>query len=206
MTGWLTLAGAIVVALITAVTTDRRLSRQIKDSGERQERELTAEAERQDAALAHDRELADLADLRLLLDGFAVALDRGRSARDEMVLLSQTARHIQPTLEQQARETAAAAEQSGRDLLALTVRLQVRLGPSDPITVAAYQACDALHAMWQQVCMLPKQDDFSGSHSIISTANGDFIQATAAYIAAAVERAGTVAGVTASSRSTAHQA
>lgn len=185
-----TIVAALIIAVITARTTNSRQERQIAAEAERQQRELDARTDGQQRQLAHARELADLADLRKLLDEFAVTLDRGRAARDEMLLLAQTARHIRPTLEQQAKETADAAKEPGQDLLALTVRLRVRLGSDDPITAAAYEAVDALHAMWQQVELLPSQKDFSAVHTIISSADSDFTRSSTEFIEASVERAG----------------
>jgi hypothetical protein len=51
MTEWPTVGALIVVAVITAVTTDRRLIRQLRAEGTRQELELSAQSERQDRAL-----------------------------------------------------------------------------------------------------------------------------------------------------------
>jgi hypothetical protein len=51
MTEWPTVGASIVVAVITAVTTDRRLIRQLRADGTRQELELSAQSERQDRAL-----------------------------------------------------------------------------------------------------------------------------------------------------------
>ena len=65
----LAFSGALIVAIITWVSSDRR-----------QERALVAERERQFAKLAHDRELADLTDLRALLDEAARVLHRGKVA------------------------------------------------------------------------------------------------------------------------------
>jgi hypothetical protein len=188
-----TIIAALLIAGITAKTTGSHQERQLTAEAERQERELDARTSGQRRQLTHARELADLADLRRLLDEFAVTLNRSRAARDKMLLLAQTARHIRSALEQQVDEVADAAKEPGQDLLALTVRLQVRLGSGDPITVAACETADALHAMWQQVELLPHQEDFSASHTIISSANSDFTRSAMMFIDAAVERAGTVA-------------
>lgn len=148
ITAGATLLAGLALAGVTIHTTNRRLSE---------------EAVRQKRALGHDRQLADLTDLRVLLDEFAVALDRGRTARDEMVLLAQTARHIQPRIHEEVRRTADPAKAIGHELLALTMRLQVRLGGNDPIAVAALGASEALHAMWQQVELLEMTEDFRAS-------------------------------------------
>jgi hypothetical protein len=65
-----TLLGATGLALVTVHTNSRRLT----EEGKRQERELAAETERQAASLAHVRELADLDDLRKLLDDVTATL------------------------------------------------------------------------------------------------------------------------------------
>jgi hypothetical protein len=188
ITAGATLLAGLGLAGVTIYTTSRRLSAET----DRQKRELDARSEGQKRQLDHARELADLTDLRLLLDEFAVALDRGRSARDDMVLLAQTARHIRSTLEQKVKEKADPAKEIGLQLLALTMRLQVRLGGNDSIAVAAQGTATAMHAMWQQVELLDMQQDFAASLELIGRAADDFTRSSTAFIEAAVRRAGTV--------------
>src|SRR4051794_9340282 len=63
----LAFAGAIIVALLTAYTTNRR-----------QERALAAEHDRLQLQLRHDRTIADVVELRTVVDS---ALDAARNAR-----------------------------------------------------------------------------------------------------------------------------
>jgi hypothetical protein len=76
----ITAGGTLVAALGLAVVTLHIANKRSSDETNRQLRNLDAEAERQRAALTHARELADLADLRSLLDEAALALDRAYSA------------------------------------------------------------------------------------------------------------------------------
>ena len=83
------------MATIAAVTAARRLRQQLAAERERTvlqleaeearlQRQLAAEGERQHVQLVHARELADLANLRALLDEAAVALHRARYALDSV--------------------------------------------------------------------------------------------------------------------------
>jgi hypothetical protein len=192
ITAGATVIAALIIALITAKTTSSRQERQLVAEAQRQREELQARTDGQKRQLDHARELADLADLRKLLDEFAVAIDRGRAAREEMVLLAQTARHVRATLDQQVKETADPAKDAGQELLALTMRLRVRLGESNRITSAADEVNDAMHAMWQQVELLAFTEDFSASLAVIGAASHDFARSSTAFMQAAVDRAGTV--------------
>ena len=80
----LAFAAAVLVALITAFTTNRRQQHALEAESERQRRALDAESERLRLQLAHDREMADLGDTRELLDDAAVALHDADYARYEV--------------------------------------------------------------------------------------------------------------------------
>jgi hypothetical protein len=93
----LTLAGLLVVAVIAAEAADarqtqqldaerKRFDRQLEEEGHRLDRQLDAERKRNGAALEHARELADLADLRKLLDDAAIALHRADYTRADVGL------------------------------------------------------------------------------------------------------------------------
>jgi hypothetical protein len=104
---------------------------------ERLERQLTAERERQAAQLAHARELADLADLRALLDEAAGALHRADNARAE-VRLGITQHGVK--IAERGPDAIKELNASGRELDAMAARLAVRLGSIDPISRAFHSA------------------------------------------------------------------
>jgi hypothetical protein len=110
-----TVVAALIIAGITARTTNRR----------------------QREALNHDRELADLADLRKLLDDAAIAIDAARSARqDAEVRVRMIGMDSPPSLrEKLAREAQKVIHDGEGPLRTLTAGLRVRLGSGDPITL-----------------------------------------------------------------------
>ncbi|MFI5008994.1 MAG: hypothetical protein ACHQDY_01830 [Solirubrobacterales bacterium] len=117
ITAGATLAAAVILACITAWTTN-----------ERQKRDLMAEAERQSEALSHQREIHDIGDLRMLLDQAALALNDAGDAIEMM--LEANAEH--GAVGQDVRDRVAKCEQM---LVAPLMRLHVRLGRYDPIVV-----------------------------------------------------------------------
>jgi hypothetical protein len=146
----LTFAGALIVAVITWISTDRRQARQLADQQARDvarqadERErldhqlqaekarldaqLSAELERQGAALAHDRSLADVHDLRTLLNEAAVLLHEasyaGMDARSAFTSHGKS-------VHEKAPDKVHAVVAAGRDLDQMAARLSVRLGQHD---------------------------------------------------------------------------
>lgn len=144
----LAFAAALVVALITVVSTDRRQERAIaaeharqaltlKGERERQDRALKAEGRRQAAALRSARELADLADLRVLLDEAAIALHRASYAYGNVrVAFLQHGVKIRET-----PEPIAELNQSGEQMDVLAARLAVRLG-REQAAAAAFEAAN----------------------------------------------------------------
>ncbi|MGI9098542.1 MAG: hypothetical protein ACR2H2_08655 [Solirubrobacteraceae bacterium] len=121
------------MAIITWVSSDRR-----------QERALVAERERQLAKLAHDRELADLTDLRALLDEAARVLHRGKVACPSVSRLIDTEdAEVWGEFHNTFEELLMARGQ----LEALSVRLSVRLGREHEITAAFLAADDAVTEM-----------------------------------------------------------
>jgi hypothetical protein len=184
ITAGATLVAAIGLALITVYTTNRRLS----EERVRQEVDLAGEAERQGAALAHERELADLADLRMLLGEAALALDLARDARDELhVAVMEHGRALSTDVKDRVAEL-------GRTLVALSSRLLVRLGPDDPITARFTEASLAMLTTWRQVTYLidDTPDSLSVGHAAVRDAGNAFAASSQAFIRAAVRRAGTV--------------
>ena len=80
----ITLVGAVFVATLTAVTTNRRQAKQLAAEGERLTRQLQAEQESQRQRLKHDREVKDLDHLREFFDENAAAWELTREALNEL--------------------------------------------------------------------------------------------------------------------------
>ena len=150
--------------------------------------ELAAEAERQGTALAHDREVADLSDLRKLLDEAAVALNKAGEARSEVaVSFTEHDAHIPSDVKQKLKTC-------GQALYPLLVRLHVRLGAQNAITSSFSEGTSAVLSTWRQV------SSFEDDEAVIlkekrETVRADakaFNAASLAFTKAAVKRAGTV--------------
>lgn len=118
----LALGGVLIVAFVTWISADAR-----------QARALEAERDRQAAALAHARELADLADLRALLDSAVADLHQAAYVRLEVA--GQFLRHGLHILDR-AYDTTVKFAEVIRTLDALTARLIVRLGREHDATKA----------------------------------------------------------------------
>jgi hypothetical protein len=178
ITAGATLAAATGLAFVTLRTTGRRIA---------------AEHERQRRELAHERELADLADLRTLLDDAATCLDQAEAGRDgaereSRPIDSETSLPLRSERVKRARDFIAPAIPP---LLAVTARLRVRLGPDDPITTALARAGDALQRTQHNMCMLDLTQEvgIGQMQSEVATSTTDFLQARDAFFVAAVERA-----------------
>jgi len=159
----ITVGGALVVAVITAVTTNRR----------------------QREALKHDRELADLADLRKLLDEAAVVINYAGDALDELLV-----RFIEggAALSQNAREKVA---QLGRDLDTLNARLRVRVG-NDAALTTSFQVCvDDVHAGWRTTRRLEDAENLVERREELQAITQALRKSAGEFINRAVERAGT---------------
>jgi hypothetical protein len=149
---------------------------------------LDAERERQVADLAHDREMADVSDLRKLLDEAAVALDSARDALEHVeVRLIEWGAALSP-------DVKAKLEMHGRALVALHVRLLVRLGVDNLIAAHFGAAARAAHEAWQQVHRL--EDDtpqtLAAKVRVVKDQRQIFNGEVRAFLAAAVEGAGAV--------------
>jgi len=90
----LAFVGVLLAAVVAWIAADRRQARQIASQEralawqlsaeqERLTAQLEAESQRQEARLGHDRALADIHDLRVLLDAAAVLLDEASYAGAE---------------------------------------------------------------------------------------------------------------------------
>lgn len=193
--------GAIVVALIAALTAHWRLNLQLDAEGERHEQGLTAEAkrheqslqaeaERQAARLAHERHLADLADLRKLLDEAAVALHRADYIRADVKL---AVIQYGGKLDEWLPEARESLNERGRALDALAARLAVRLGFNERVVRAFEAANEALLTMTRRTNYLAdlgnyKPDDVRQE---IMAASDAFEERVPEFRRAAVDVAGT---------------
>jgi hypothetical protein len=185
ITAGATVFAALIVALITARTTNGR-----------QERQLTAEAERQTAALAHERELADIADLRQLLDEAATVLDPTLEAlRSAYAYVLYTGKYGERRPDEAASIFGDAQDALANVLtpiLNFSARFHVRLGPSDPITVAFQGAVELVRDVAVAVARLQfGVAPAEGDAQLVQGAEEAFAEIVPAFHAAAVDRAGT---------------
>lgn len=193
-----TIIAAAILAGVAAVTTNRRQTKALKDAGERPERELTADAarqrreltaraEEQKRQLSHARELADLADLRQLLDEAAAALN---DAVDASHRLDVAAGEHGSSLAHDAGDEVA---DHGRRLVTLNARLQVRLGKDDPVAVHFDEGCNAMWKSWQHARPDPEETptERSERRKQMRDAWQALNTSLDAFLAAAVTRAGT---------------
>jgi hypothetical protein len=186
----LTLIGALVVAIITAEAADVRQGRQIAADADRQARELEAERLRHTATLEQNRELADLADLRSILDDAAIALHKGDDAIGGVkVAYTQFGRAMHER-EPEARRMLNAL---GQELDVVVARLAVRLGPADDGVRAARGAADHALDVSRAVGWLEddRPQETQKKHERIDRGREEYKQAADRFMNAAVELAGT---------------
>jgi hypothetical protein len=164
----ITVAGALAVALITAFTTNRR----------------------QRESLNHDRELADLADLRALLDEAAVAFERSYDMFDNLV------KRFGEHGEDLPGEHRSNLADAGRVMLALKARLHVRLGENSPITtpfdLGVHEMSMTWHDLHPENLEQASEADLSEMLTKMEDSKGRFVEARTSFGKAAVARAGTV--------------
>lgn len=181
ITAGATLTAALGLAFVTIYTTNRRLS----EERDRHMRELD-----------HDRELADLSDLRALLDEAAVAIDQARATRrqaERMVDKASAKGSSQQQRRQYVKEVSREIEQTVRPLVAMNARLRVRLGADDPITTALDEAANHLQVMNLYSLFLQWLDDAKEDDDTAAQAKkrgSDFERASETFLAAAAQRAG----------------
>jgi hypothetical protein len=164
----ITVGGALVVAVITAITTNRR----------------------QREALNHDRELTDLADLRVLLDEAAIAIEQSHDKFDNLV--KRFDEHGR-SLPDEPRDELAEA---GRVVLALSARLNIRLGENGPVALPFEQAGEEMlktfHGIHPDDLNRASDDAIEEKLEEMELSKAAFEVAWAEFTTAAVERAGTV--------------
>jgi hypothetical protein len=164
----ITVGGALVVAVITAITTNRR----------------------QREALNHDRELTDLADLRVLLDEAAIAIERSHYKFDNLV--KRFDEHGRDLPDEPREELAEA----GRAMLALSARLKLRLGENGPVASPFEQAGNEMLKTFHKI----HPDELNGApDNVVEEKLGEmelskaaFEEAWTEFTTAAVRRAGTI--------------
>jgi hypothetical protein len=162
---------------------------------DRQKRELAARSEVQKRQLQHARELADLADLRKLLDEAATALSKARITTEkgtQRVSLASAESVTKEIKQRFTEETSDGVAESEPLLVALTARLRVRLGPNDPITATFGEASAAVQELGQLAVGL-RVGVRNAIPERAAAARCAFAASERAFIEAAVERAGTVA-------------
>lgn len=127
----LAFVGVIMVALLTAWTTDRR-----------QRRQLEAERDRLEVQLQHERSQVDLADLRGVLAEALADSNRARQAA------------INAYIRTELRDAANPAMQEMETSLD---RMRIRLGKEDPIVQSFERMGNAAHALLRQTAPGPIQ-------------------------------------------------
>ena len=170
----ITLGGAVAVALVTAVTTNRRQREQ----------------------LAHDRELFDLADLRKLLDEAAGLLNRAGAIRDEVQQRAGSIRSTgpAPAREQMGLEGNKKIDEASAPLLVMEARLRVRLGPSDSAALAFESATRSVRLLGVWIVGLAFEADTAlpEIREELEGATEEFVAAYDAFLTAATNLAGTI--------------
>jgi len=173
---------AVVIAVIAAWTAGRRQKRQLRAAGERQQGQL-----------AHDRELADLDDLRGVLDDAALTLNRASRAHRLVGACVLREPMDREALSESEREIRAAREPCD----ALLARLWVRLGQEDPVTEAFAHATGALHEIEASTIFVRNAPDAERREWVrrehFGQADREFREGVDAFLDAAVRRAGTSA-------------
>jgi multidrug efflux pump subunit AcrB len=194
ITGGATVVAAFIIGCLTALFAHMRLGRQLKSSADQQQLALDAEAQRQEAALAHDRELADLEDLRKLLDEAAIAIAQARALRSSAIAGMKLAGLGSETeVESWVEKTANPLQHAQSSLTALSARLRVRLGGLDEITTALSSAADALGEVVSLSLSFHfvESDNRPSLEDQTEQASKRFLEAAESFHNAAVTRAGT---------------
>lgn len=127
---------ALAVAVITAVTTDRRQGVALKAQQLRLDAQLSAEAQRLREQLGHDRRLANVAELRAVIDE---SLASTRKARAILV-------------NHRGREAPSGLTEAGAKVGYQSSRLATRAGRTSPIAVALVDVVSRL-SDWTQAIL-----------------------------------------------------
>jgi hypothetical protein len=182
--------GALLAVVITAVTTNRRQDRQIAAAASQQQRGLTEERERLVLQLKHVRAMADLADLRALLDEAAVALHEADYARADV---RQGFGFHAHELDDWVPKAIDRLDTPGRAIDAMAARLAVMLAASERVLVAFRAGDQAMLDLRRRIKLIgrvPDERRLDADWQAIETASAEFEQQVVEFYAAAVERAG----------------
>jgi hypothetical protein len=189
LAAWLTITGAIAVALIAAGTAQWRLRKTITAEKERLDAQLEAERVRHAERLVHERMLKDLEELREVLDGAAAALPAVVRACTDLATIAADG----PDAWRAAERQRSAFDVALVDGIAQKERLAVRLGRGHEITTFYNEALDHILVLYRRL----RQISLAGSSdadTVRATTRGnmeDFERAADAFADAAHEVAGT---------------
>ncbi|QEC49436.1 hypothetical protein FSW04_18910 [Baekduia soli] len=162
---------ALLVAGMAWISADRRQGRQITAQREALTAQLEAERERHAAGLAHARELADVDDLRDLLDEAAVALHVAKYAASAA---RQKHTQLGASVGLKAARLIRQAWEAGRDLDAMAARLAVRLGPGDRLALTFAEANRWLLVFMRSIEMSGLDDELNRGWSRVQSLNEAF--------------------------------
>lgn len=141
---YLTFAGAILVALITWIATDRRQARQLREERARLTEQLAAETVKLDQQFAHERRLRDLDALRAFLDDAATVLD-------ETVDLLNEARVRRELPDPNEWMDATQLRLATARLLNMSRRFGLRMLPNHPMRTGYRQAATSLSQALREI-------------------------------------------------------
>jgi hypothetical protein len=196
-----TLTATLVLAGITALTTNSRLTKQINAEADRQERALAADSERQAAALAHDRELADIADLRAVLDEATLVMGKVIEAlliASREIDAAADRGELLASRRERSAEAGRVVDAARVPVPTLLARLVVRLGPTVPITESLSRADQAMKDMISATRLVASactDEDCERHRASYHEAERRFGFSAGAFLLAGVARAGVVAKV-----------
>lgn len=177
----LTFVGAIVVVLIGAYTANRRQDRGLNAESERQRQALRAEADRLGMQLVHDRDLADIADVRAVFDEAVGALHHAEYARQGVYAAGPAAVDA---------AGLASVDAAGQALDALAYRLAFRLGGDSEVVRHFTGAADALLSIRRDTGERPYLIDPLDQWRKVEKASAEFAESMSAFITAAQATAG----------------
>ena len=141
--------------------------------------------------------MADLDDLRKLLDEASVALNQAEVTRDAVEEgVEMTTELPAPAKKRAVGKTWEPLKATLPPMVNLTARLRVRLGPNDPITVSFDKARMSIEAILEATALYTFQTPGGRGqeHTIAkyNAADAEFRASSMAFVAAAVKRAGTL--------------
>src|SRR3954471_18476520 len=148
----LAFAGALIVAVLTAVTTNRRQDHQLRAEERRQRAELAAGADRLERQLRSERRRQDVEHMRVLMD--EVSAEWAHTI-EGLQRLSVGA--LDPDADNDAEPIYDPARHYPQ-LLALAARLDLRLGHHHPLAARFHDAVVSLAPAMLRAIVAEKQD------------------------------------------------